>query len=517
MVPKHRAQLNHIGTLCPRSEGSRSHPQLVNMKEKFYVALGLCIPYLSIDETFSLLATSKSAQSLRDSVREVVLNRTIDRSSKYLSCVGKYLHRVTNLELQSVRSYPLNFQYFPNLTHLKLDSTEHVAEPELVRESKVSTVKALHMKRASAASVQCALDFTARFSSLTTLTLDRFVPMLVIQIQELIGQLPQLQELNISQCFTDRNPLVLVASSLRTLSIRNCPNMIGLHLQDSPKLTTCEIINCPISSRSVESLLSCPVLRTLRVEKCSLLQHRLNLKHKRLQFLSLRGCINLTDLRVDCVRLENIDVQLCSSLITCTIRSDYLRSVDVSQLRHLCALQLDCPLLRKLELVGCENVGARDRRSCLERQFVSLPVNPSQTESSDSEDSDLESVTNSENSYPIHLAPASKPQFEEESDNDLPGEHMIRQLGLTSPHLDLKHLVEEESRATALYAQREHLLEIVSQYCTSISHGHASMAARVTPINRPARRGRGSSPRSPRSEVKVKKPNRRAARRRASA
>ncbi len=486
------------------------------MKEKFYVALGLCIPYLNIEETFSLLSTSKSAQSLRESVREVVLSRTIGRRSKYLSYVGKYLHRVTNLELQSIRSYPSNFQSFPNLTHLKLDSTKHVAESELVQECRVTTVKVLHMKCVSAASVQFAMDFIIRFSSLTTLTLDRFVPMLVIQVQELFGQLPQLQELYISHCFTDRNPLVLAsAPSLRTLSIINCPNMIGVHLQDSPKLTTCEIINCPISSRSIEGLLNCPVLRNLRVERCSLLQFRLNLKHKRLQSLSLRGSLHLTDLRVDCERLESIDLQSCTSLITCALRSDCLRSVDISQLSHLFTMHLDCPLLRKLDLVGCENIGTHDRRSYLERQFVNSPVNKSQMESSDSENSDLDSVTNSDDSYPN--IPASQPQFEEEHDNILPGEHIIRQLGLNSPHLDLKQLVEEGSRATALYAQRAQLLDIVAQYCTTIhSHGNTT-SVHITPINSPARRGRGSSPRSPRSEVKVKKPNRRAARRRASA
>jgi len=136
-------------------------------------------------------------------------------------------------------------------------------------------------------------------------------------------------------------------------------------------------------------------------------------------------------------------------------------------------------------------------------------------ESSDSENSDLDSVTNSDDSYPN--IPASEPQFEEENDHILPGEHLIRQLGLNSPYLDLKQLVEEGSRATALYAQREQLLDIVAQYCTTInSHGNTT-SVRITPINSPARRGRGSYPRSPRSEVKVKKPNRRAARRRASA
>lgn len=498
------------------------------MKERFYVALGLCVPYLNIDDTFSLLATCHSAQNLREAVREVVLTRTIDRSSKYISYVGNYLNRVTNLELQSVRSYNFNLQCFPNLTHLKLDSAMHIVEPEIVRENKFTTIRVLHMKRVASASVQCALDFIPRFRFLTTLTLDRFLPVLVVQIQELVGQLPHLQELNITQCFTDRNPLVLASiPSLRTLSIVNCPNIIGLHLQGSPKLYSCEIINCPISSRSVEGLLSCcPILSTLRVEKCTSLQHRLSIKHKRLRQLSLHGCRNISDLRVDCARLDTIDVQLCSALITCAVRSDCLRAMDVSQLSNLCALQVDCSLLRKLVFIGCENIGTRDRRSYFEKPFTSTPEDTSRAESSDSENSDVESVTNSEGSYPVLqtapeialiTVPLSHQILNENDDEKLPGEHLIRQLGVNSPFLDLRHLVDEGSRATALYAQRNQLLEIVSQYCAEFSSVHASTRARVTPINSPVRRGRGSSPRSPRSDVKVKKPNRRAARRRASA
>ena len=104
---------------------------------------------------------------------------------------------------------------------------------------------------------------------------------------------------------------------------------------------------------------------------------------------------------------------------------------------------------------------------------------------------------------------------EADEDSDRPGGDLVRQLGHYSPLLNLRQFLTDGTRATALFTQREQLLLQVAEFCTDQGCAESSAAAmqRTTPINSPDRRRGGT----PRSDTKAKKPNRRAARRRASA
>ena len=96
-------------------------------------------------------------------------------------------------------------------------------------------------------------------------------------------------------------------------------------------------------------------------------------------------------------------------------------------------------------------------------------------------------------------------------ENEAPGAELVRELGVHSPLLDLRQFVSQGTRATPMHAQKEHLLGLVAEFCADADS--FLRVARTTPVNSPARVKKGS----PRSEVKVKKPNRRSGKRRASA
>ncbi|WIA32287.1 hypothetical protein OEZ86_003133 [Tetradesmus obliquus] len=148
----------------------------------------------------------------------------------------------------------------------------------------------------------------------------------------------------------------LVLSDTPGLSLSNVRDFPSLRLLD---LSRCESLTPAALQPAAES---CEQLEELLLDGCHMLT-TLKLTMPHLKEISLRGCVALSDLDLNCWRLATLRLGPIqsgspgnSTLQRLALNSGALRRMEWVQCRKLSHLELNCPYLTELTIRECDNI-----------------------------------------------------------------------------------------------------------------------------------------------------------------
>eukprot|EP00903_Cladosiphon_okamuranus_P013626 g12690.t1 len=155
-------------------------------------------------------------------------------------------------------------------------------------------------------------------------------------VQLLLDSCPSLSVLSVADC-TTLSSLILRSRQLKSLDVSRCIHISEMSLE-MPALTRLDANWCTkLPDVAVESV----------VGSCLALEH-----------LGLKGCSALVSPSILSTKLRSLDLSLCGKLTTCSISGPSLTELQVAMCMGLNSLTLDLPVMTSLDLsmLGIKNL-----------------------------------------------------------------------------------------------------------------------------------------------------------------
>ena len=148
--------------------------------------------------------------------------------------------------------------------------------------------------------------------------------------------------------------------SLISLKITKCSFLNNLYFD--PEGSFQSLVSCDLSCTAVDSdcldlVVSCsPLLRILIVQECSSIYGHIHFKSRSLTSINLQHTCNMTELEIDCPKLNHLEIHGCLNLSELTLKSFSLRQLDLAMLTQLSRLVIDCICIADIEFSGCKKL-----------------------------------------------------------------------------------------------------------------------------------------------------------------
>lgn len=313
----------------------------------------------------AIIALASSCRELRAccSRCQVIDTGIIPLSDRHVANMLRKFPCITSLKAgDASRLSPVSYRALAsmcqNLAHLELDKariTDHGTF--LGISSKLPEVRCLSLTGTFYVRGRAMLALANSATNLVKLTLNGFRQLNDEDVVMLGDLLPNLQELSLSDCTSLCN-LSLSSRELRSLKLACSIHISSLSLI-CPALQTLDASWCTqLTDDAVTAALSCcPALTVLRLRGCSALtRQRLALDSSStreilLRELDLSLCSNLVTVHVSCHHLKELNVTMCMNLRNLHLDLMSLTDLDLSMLK-LEVLDMNCPSLTQLNLRG---------------------------------------------------------------------------------------------------------------------------------------------------------------------
>jgi hypothetical protein len=193
---------------------------------------------------------------------------------------------------------------------------------------------------------------------LKTLILDNSIQLNDNNIQNIIDMIPSIENISLANTnIKEINNLNIY--NLRDISFQNCVELKNISFQSNSKT----LIRLNISWSSIladdlyQIIIACPNLKVLIMNYCLKIIN-LDIVSNNIEEIEMIGNLNIKSIKLKCRILNNIKLQLCKNLEELEIESQ-IKELDLSMLQQLSILNLTCPNLLILNLLGCKNLNIK--------------------------------------------------------------------------------------------------------------------------------------------------------------
>lgn len=334
---------------------------------------------LDIVDVIQLSRTSRILWKVVRSLREIHCARAVNDHG--LNMILDFFPEIRLLSINSTRfDWSMVHQVFrhPQIMQLRLDSLSLPSNP-----SDISTLRAasyipdvgqqsltdirwsrirdleFHNCHSTGEAVE---DIIYECRNISRLTLHGSIFVTNSNIDKMISRLEFLEILELTSLLGIQQVVLNsnLQRSLKVLKITKCSFMRNLYFDS--KCSFQSLVSCDLSSTSVDSdcldlfVSSSPLLRILNVQECSSIYGRIFFKSRSLTSISMQHTCNMTELDIDCPKLNHLDIHGCLNLSELTLKSSCLRQLDLAMLTQLSTLLINCIHISEINFSGCKKL-----------------------------------------------------------------------------------------------------------------------------------------------------------------